>query len=188
MRTALLILFSALTLIGCDENYVAKPRGYFRIALPEKNYVSYDAPCNTTFDIPSFTKIEVINQSSDSCWYNLYFPRYNARIHCTYLHTNGSLTPLIEDAYNFAFKHESKANAIRRIDFKSDSTSNFGMLYELTGDVASPLQFFVSDSASHFLRGSLYFNHRSNADSVQPVVDYFKADIEHLMNTVRWTN
>lgn len=188
MKQLLLILFSAIVLTGCEETFVAKPRGYFRIALPEKQYVEYNAPCNTTFDIPSFAKVEIINQSADSCWYNLYFPRYKARIHCTYLRFDGSVTPLIEDAYNFAFKHEVKANAIRRSEFKQDSTSTFGMLYELTGDVASPLQFFVSDSTSHFLRGSLYFHHHSNADSVQPVVDYFKADIEHLMQTIQWPN
>lgn len=181
-----LILFSALLLAGCSDSFVPKPRGYFRIAFPEHTYTQYDAPCGTSMEIPTFSKIEIRKSEQDSCWYNIVFPQFKARVHCTYLKVDGSVTPYVEDAYNFAFKHEMKANAIRRTEFLSDSAGTFGTLYHLTGDVASPLQFFVSDSTNHFLRGSVYFSSAVNADSLEPVVAYIKEDLEHLMQTTRW--
>jgi gliding motility-associated lipoprotein GldD len=61
-----------------------------------------------------------------------------------------------------------------------------GIFYDIGGDAASPTQFFVTDSAKHFLRGSLYFNAAPNSDSLAPVVKYIKEDMLHLLETVKW--
>ena len=36
---------------------------------------------------------------------------------------------------------------------------------------------------SVFVRGSLYFNNIPNQDSIQPVLDFIKQDIEHIFET-----
>ena len=62
----------------------------------------------------------------------------------------------------------------------------YGILYDIHGNSASNLQFFVTDSSNHFLRGSLYFNAIPNSDSLQPIKEYIKEDLEVLMESVTW--
>lgn len=180
-------LFVALaSLSACNETFTPRPRGYFRIALPEKSYVNYTTRCDFSADLPVYSKVEIVKTSSDSCWYNIVLPEFKAKIHCTYLPVSEGIEGLVEDAYNFAFKHEMKANAITRMPFHSDSTDVHGIIYDLKGNVASPIQFFATDSTNHFLRGALYFNHRPNADSIGPVQDFIREDILHMMQTIKW--
>jgi gliding motility-associated lipoprotein GldD len=51
---------------------------------------------------------------------------------------------------------------------------------------ASPLQFFVTDSSKHFLRGALYFTVKPNNDSLQPVIKFIKEDINRFIDTFEW--
>lgn len=182
----LLSCLLALTL-GCDEHYTPKPRGYFRIDLPEKKYTSFESACSFTAELPKYSQVEIISEASDSCWFNVVMPRHHARIHCTYLRFSGNVTPLVEDAYNFAFKHEVKANAIKRNGYQDSDSKVYGMVYDLTGNVASPVQFYVTDSVQHFIRGSLYFEHIPNADSIAPVIEFIRQDVLHFMETLEWS-
>ncbi len=185
-QIGLLALLYGLALIACDEHHTPKPRGYFRIAFPEKDYLNYQPACPIDLEVPKYSRIELINDNEDSCWFNIYVPAHRARLHITYVPVKGEVTPLLEDAYNFAFKHEMKANAIKRNLYENNETQVYGMFYDLTGNVASPLQFYVTDSSRHFLRGSLYFQHIPNADSIAPVVDFIRKDVVHLIETLRW--
>ena len=60
------------------------------------------------------------------------------------------------------------------------------MLSEVKGNVASPAQFYVTDSVNHFLTGSLYFLAKPNYDSILPAADYLQKDIKRIMETVTW--
>ncbi|NOZ45910.1 MAG: gliding motility lipoprotein GldD, partial [Chlorobi bacterium] len=62
----------------------------------------------------------------------------------------------------------------------------YGILYDIKGNAASSINFFVTDSTQHFLRGALYFNSKPNKDSLAPVVDFIRKDIVHLMETFKW--
>lgn len=171
---------------SCEEIYTPRPKGYFRIHLPQKNYLNYTTQCDFSADLPTYSKIEIVRTSADSCWYNIVYPQFNAKIHCTYLPVKEDIGTMIEDAYVFAFKHESKANAIKRSEIHEDDANIHGMVYDLTGNVASPIQFFATDSTSHFLRGALYFSHAPNADSLAPVRNFIREDILHMMKTINW--
>ncbi|NQX92731.1 MAG: hypothetical protein HRT74_11515 [Flavobacteriales bacterium] len=85
-----------------------------------------------------------------------------------------------------AFSHETKAEAINRTNHVSASKNSAGTLYQLEGNVASPIQFFVTDSSNYFLRGGLYFENIPNADSLAPVVEFIKDDIVNMMETIQW--
>ena len=70
----------------------------------------------------------------------------------------------------------------------SDNTENrvYGILYDLKGNTATAVQFYVTDSVNHYLRGSLYFSAEPNADSLAPVISFFRDDIIHLIETLKW--
>nr|MBP7389581.1 hypothetical protein [Chitinophagales bacterium] len=59
-------------------------------------------------------------------------------------------------------------------------------LYDVGGDAASNVQFFLSDSTHHFIRGALYFNTTPNTDSMAPIVAFVKEDLKQLLRTFEW--
>lgn len=175
----------AILLTGCNEDPVPRPRGYFHIELPEKTYHRTNPDCPFTFDIPDYSRMQ-FRTDRNECWFNLDFPNHRGRIHFTYRPVEGNLRQLLDESHQLSYEHHVKANDIITKVVNIDSTCVFGLIYNLTGDVASPLQFYVTDSTSHFLRGSLYFNAAANGDSLQPVVDFIAADVDHLVETLRW--
>ena len=95
----------------------------------------------------------------------------------------------MNDAQELVFSHDMKANGITRLRVNGGmdvNSSNRGVLYHLEGPVATPIQFFMTDSAEHFLRGSLYYDFKPNPDSTAPVTRRLVRDIEHFMSTVSW--
>lgn len=193
MRSIRLSLYVLLLLsflaIGCGENYIPKPRGYYRIELPEKSYQNFQTPCNVKFDVPNYSKLEMLREENDgdSCWFNLVFPRFNARLYCTYMDMHNNFDELISDSYNFAARHEMKASALKRTPINRSEDHVYGIMYDIEGDAASQLQFFLSDSSAHFFRGSLYFYNTPNSDSIAPVLAFLREDIVRLTETLRWS-
>lgn len=173
---------------ACTE-YMPKPKGYFRIDLKEKEYKSFHRegfPCSFDYaDNVSFVKTSDLN--SDSVWVDIIYPQYNARVYGTYRKVEGNFEQLSEESYKLVYQpHSSKAESIIPSFYTNDDHRVYGMLYELKGNTASNIQFAMSDSTHHFLRGALYFNANPNKDSIAPVVDYIKEDIINLINTLEW--
>jgi len=187
LKIFLFVLISVL-LFACHDDFLPKPKGYFRIDLPEKVYRNYEAKCPLTFDTPEYSSIELFENkmSSDSCWFNIYFKKFNARLHCTYMPVRGDFDALVRDAYGFAISHEMKASALKRTGIQDTERKVYGMIYDIEGEAASQLQFFVTDSTHHFFRGSLYFYNSPNPDSIAPVLQFLKADVVRLVNTMEW--
>ena len=94
--------------------------------------------------------------------------------------------PILPTSRTLVYKHTVKADGIEETPFINPGERKYGMVYDLSGDVASAVQFFITDSTNHFLRGSLYFNCPPNRDSLKPVIDFMREDIMHLIETIRW--
>lgn len=179
---SLLVLF---TFFSCEENYTPKPRGYFRISFPEKQYQTFSNEFPYSFEYPTYSKIEIYNK--DSCWINISFPNYNAKIHITYRKVTNNLPDLIEQSRKFSYKHTSKADEIIE-ELKIDKKRKvFGTQYEIKGNVASSVQFYLTDSVKNFMRASLYFSEIPNQDSLAPVLSFIKKDINRFIETFEWT-
>jgi gliding motility-associated lipoprotein GldD len=174
-------------LLRTPETTFPKPIGYFRIALPHPQYRTYDAPCAFSIPVSQFATIEQMDRGeSDSCRFNIFYPKLKARIHCTYLPVSGNINDLVVDAYTFASKHEMKASAIEKSLIEEEERKVFGIRYRIEGEAASPLQFFVTDSTAHYLRCALYFESAPNPDSIAPVYQYIERDMDELIKKVQW--
>jgi gliding motility-associated lipoprotein GldD len=189
---SLLLIAGVASFIGCADEPIPKPRGYHRIEMPAFEYAPYQHPCGMAFEVPIHSKIERIEHGQDgrdACWFNCSMPRFSAKIHCTHMALKNDIhfQSLVEDAYQMVFTHEMKAAGIRTQEFHFPDQRVSGVLYSLTGPVASPIQFYATDSTSHFLRGSLYFNHPPNPDSLKPSLDHVEKDVIHLIETLSWT-
>jgi gliding motility-associated lipoprotein GldD len=187
--TRTILIASVLSLFvfqQCGNPAIPRPKGHFRIELPDESFKKSSVDCGLDLENPSYSFVENVKneKSGNSCWFNLRFPHFKARLHCTQVEIDNNLVGLMNDAQDMVFSHEMKSNGISRIRISEDDIN--GVLYHLGGPVATPIQFFVTDSADHFLRGSLYFDHIPNADSTAPVVRRLLSDVEHLMRTVSW--
>lgn len=183
----LLFCFAAFLMGSCNNNPTPKPKGYFRIALPQKTQQQYDgSPCPFTFAIPTYSEILPYKDSiAQPCWKYLYFPQFDCNLFLSYKEINGDLPKLLEDSRTLVYKHTLKAESIEESSFVRPG-KNFGILYDIGGSAASPLQFFVTDSSNHFLRGALYFNVAPQPDSLAPVIKFLREDIVALMESIEW--
>ncbi len=186
----ILLLVFIVSIFGCGETYTPKPRGYFRIDFPEKNYVVFEGNYPYSFEIPVYGELVAdTHPLAEPFWSNLVFEQFSAKLHLSYkkLEGNDHLARLAEDSRTFAFKHVPKATAIYDEIISHPSKKAYGIFYEIKGrEAASPLQFFVTDSTRHFLRGALYFNVAPNNDSLAPVIQFLAEDIRHLISTIKW--
>jgi gliding motility-associated lipoprotein GldD len=83
-------------------------------------------------------------------------------------------------------EHKLKASAIEDFRILEPSKKVYGTFFELQGNVASPFQFYLTDSTSRFVSGVIYFNSRPNYDSLKPSLDYLKKDLLQLVHSFRW--
>lgn len=180
----ILVLFSA-----CSENYYPKPRGFFRIDLPEKSYDRFDTTYPYAFEYPSYAQIVGYpkNIGDQKYWINIRFHRFRGKIHISYKEIDSNLNEYIEDSRTMAMKHIPKASGIKTESFSNRDQKVYGLTYAIEGvEAASPFQFYLTDSTGHFLRGALYFDVVPNNDSLAPVIEFLKEDIRHLIESFEW--
>jgi gliding motility-associated lipoprotein GldD len=180
---------SLLALLGCREEYSPKPKGYNRIDLPAPKYQPLRQQHPFFFEYSAYSK--VLRDSSRVAlphWLNVYYPRFNANVQLTYRTINQDpkvLNKLLEDARKLTIKHQIKAEAIEEAVLKTPKGLT-ATVAELSGEVPTQFQFYVTDSTRHFFRGALYFRTATANDSLAPVIDYIKKDIIHLLNTLEF--
>lgn len=186
MSRCLLWAACLLLLAGCVADPRPRPYAYPRIELPPHRYQAFDRPeCPFTFEYPVYGQLE--DQRIDSCFFNLYFPRFDCRWHIT----ARTLDPArgvtyhftLEDFRQLVHKHTRKGSVYESY---IETPHGRGVFYELYGEVPTSADFFFSDSAHYALTTSFYFNTALRNDSLKPVIDYMKRDLLHMVETLRW--
>jgi gliding motility-associated lipoprotein GldD len=197
MRIYGLILI-ALLLAACNGNhdYSPKPRGYYRIVFPKKEYQQFNGPYPFTFLYPKYAVIEndKTPQTKDKklinmqYLLNMQFPQFKGTLHLSYesITSKQVFNELTEDARTFAFKHTVKATSIDQGIIRIPQNNVYGIYYTIDGNAASSAQFFLTDSTHNYIRGALYFNTEPKLDSIQPVLDFVKKDMNVMIKSFRW--
>lgn len=175
-----------LLMVACRPDPVPKPRGYFRIDLPEKEYQAWGTDDPFSTEIASNAAMELRLDEGGQRWYDLVYPKHRARVHLTHRFVDGRLWELIEDAHTFKAKHEQKAARIKPHRISRPDAHVHGTLFDVDGDVASPLVFYLTDSTRHFLYGALYFDARPNGDSLAPISQRIREDVRHFAEHLTW--
>ena len=180
-------------LVGCGGNTIPRPRGYYRISMPQKEYVSLQdsAYLGVTKDFPYTCEVNKIvsvtpHEDGEKYWMDILYKEYNVSVHCSYKPVKGNLRELSDDAQKFVYNHAGKATAIPEQGFENPDENVYGVMFELMGNAASPCQFYLTDSLKHFFRAAVYFNCIPNQDSLAPVRDYIVDDMRHLVETMEW--
>ena len=179
---------------SCNQKYTPKPRAYFRIDFPKKSYHPIKNGFPYQFEIPDYSEIKPDLYNPDKpFWINVTVPANSAEIHISYYDLNGTaansrklLNEFMEETRTLAYKHSIKADAIQEQVFMNPADNVYGLIYRIEGNAASPLQFFLTDSTQHFLRGSLYIREVPNIDSLKPVINFLELDVVRLIETTTW--
>ncbi len=184
---SLAILLGVLSSCGSDELTIPKPPTFLNVALPAHIYKHYSPDCPYSFDIPTIFKIKTVNYGAEStCHRDIDLGPLNGTLHFSYIEMEKPLAEYVNFSISKVDDHKIKATAIEDENILRPKDKIYGTFFELQGDVASPFQFYLTDSTSRFVSGVVYFNTRPNYDSIKPTLDYLKVDIKRFLRTFQW--
>lgn len=197
MRAFAILIVAMLFFAACggNSNYSPKPRGYYRIVFPKKEYREYTSNNPFTFKYPTYAVIEKDTQSrvapklqTMQSLLNMQFPQFNGTLHLSYesITSKKVFDELVEDARKLAFKHTVKATGIDEGVIHFPGRKVYGIYYTIDGNAASSVQFYLTDSVKNYMRGALYFNSEPRLDSIQPVLTFVKKDIAVMIESFKW--
>jgi len=183
-------LFSILFFVSCSEDYLPKPKGYNKIDLPPHEYqvLAEEHPYVFEHSKSSVIKKDV-SYIAEPHWIDVYYPCFDAYIQLTYKRIEGKFKNFeehIDDSHKLAGKHNIKAYSIDEGLLRTPNGYT-ATIFELTGEVPSQFQFYVTDSTKNFLRGAIYFKTSTKNDSLAPVIEYLKYDAMKIVNSLEWT-
>lgn len=198
MSRPILLLASLLIvmLTSCEAPiYTPKPRAYPKINFPQSTGIKTfeQLGCAFRFKYPDYARVIrdkkfFEDAPPNNCWFDVEVPALKSQIHFTYypIEQAADLQQLREDAFRLAQEHNKKANFIDELPIQKEGLSGF--VFDIDGEVASPFQFYLTDSTQHFLRGSLYFNAQARPDSLAPAYDFMKKEVLKMIDSFEWKN
>ena len=210
------LALAAMLFAGCGGgDYTPKPQAFLRIDMPEHNYWLVDSLCShpgdtlihgndTMIAITGSCKTFPFTFEANQCielkekdapkgeeWVDLVYPQWDGVVFLTYKRLNGTadLRGQTDTSSRMLERHYKLSSGVEEQGYEDHDNRVYGTVYYLHGNkVASTMQFWLTDSTRHFLRGALYLNRTPNNDSLAPVLNYIQEDIEHLVETLRWRN
>lgn len=177
-----------IMLSSCDnETLVPKPPTYLRLELPESSYEMYDDSCGYSYQLSSLYQLDTANTpSGGSCTRKIDLGPLNGSMFVYYWDMEQPLSYYVNNANDEVGNHKLKATFIGDERIIRPENRVFGTCFELQGDVATPFQFYLTDSTDRFLYAEVLFNTTPNYDSLKPTLDYLKKDIDTLLQTFKW--
>lgn len=177
-----ILIFIGVALFSCENSSQPKPDAYLGLEYPVATYERATVE-HISFDQNALSKI--IKAKSDE--YEITYPSMKAAIYLTYKPVQNNLHFLLEDAQKLTYNHTIKANEIIEQPYVNLHKKVYGMFYNVTGDAATNIQFYATDSTHHFVLGTLYFNVKPNFDSIYPATKYIEKDMIRMMESIEWT-
>jgi len=176
-------------LIACETtSYYPKPRGFHRIVLPKHTYKPIPEEYPYLFNISQGAIILPDTSTfSEPYWIEVNYPKIKASISISYkkVLNYDSLMGYVNTSSRLTHKHNVRSSAIT--DYPIITPKGYGgVISELSGDVPSYMQFWLTDSTNHFIRAALYFPYSQKADSLAPVIEYMKEDMFEIINSLQW--
>lgn len=187
-QTSYLLIVLSIILIGCGEEInIPKPPSYLRLELPEHTYKKVDSDCPYTFEIADLYKLkDVYDGENKTCHKDIDLGPLNGTLHFSYIQVTDPLANYVNFVNDKVDEHKIKASAINDTRIQFPEKGVYGTFFELQGDVASPFQFYLTDSTTNFVSAVIYFNSVPNYDSLKPSLDYLKVDLDHFIESFEW--
>lgn len=195
MRQIVVLICTVILFFSCDKDpvFLPKPRMYPKITFPEGDTKTFETSyCNMTFEYPSYAEPEkdryfFEGKPIDPCWFNIQFKDLAGTLYCSYIpiEDRAHYDKLINDSFRLVEEHNTKAN-FRQEEYIENSHGVGGLYFTLGGEVATNMQYVLTDTTTHFFRASLYFNSKVRPDSIKPIYEFVKADVDKMIESFKW--
>lgn len=160
-----------------------KPKGYPRVERSDSILLHEFVDFQFQYSSDAFLE-ESPSENTNQVWFNLDYPSLNATLYCTYANINSSmLKSYFSDNNMFIYKNTEDNVELKAFDYTNATQKTSGRLYYFDGNKKSPYQFYLTDSISFFLRGSLYYNVIASVDSVLPITKSIEGDLMNMMES-----
>jgi len=172
---------------SCDEsNYLPREKGFLRLEFEKPTYNTFSDESSALNFIynDAYSSFEIVSDEKIVLRYKDI--KISIVLSDVKLENISSFEESIQNFYMFLEPHRKKSNQISIKEFTSADNKRFAKVIEMRGQVASPLQFYVTDSINHFLFGSMNIMEKSDYDSIYPSVMYVKNDIFSIIESVNW--
>lgn len=190
MRNYIFIIF--IVFFSCENYFLPKESAYLRLDYPKPEYELIDDK-----EFPFFfeansrlSEISDIDINLESIDFIINYNQLNAQINFQYKNVNSKekLNAYILDLKTAIETHSMMANSVKIKDYSLKEKNIFGRIFDLSGSVASPYQFYLTDSINNIISGFVYFNIKPNYDSILPAINYIENDIIYLIESFDWKN
>ena len=188
MRNLIYICF--IFILGCDNYLMPKQSAFLRLDYSNPQYEQIN---NNEFPFLFETNnilsnISDINISNESIDFILKYDELNAQVNFQYknIDSKETLDTYILDLKKTIETHSIMANTVRIRDYVLEENDIYGRIFDLSGNVASPYQFYLTDNENNVISGFVYFNIKPNYDSILPGINYIENDIINLIESFSW--
>lgn len=182
-----IIISMVIIAAGCQRDpMIPRPRAYPRIEYPQQGMQEFrQEACPFTFQFPKYASIN--SKEDQPCWFNVDMPAFKAKLHCSYvpIKSQEEYEGLVLDVFRIAEKINARANYMEEAPIRN-SYGVGGLEFTWTGAAASPLHFFLTDSTNHFFKAALYFEAEVKPDSLAPIVQFVRKDMDQLIESFQW--
>ncbi|MDE6716050.1 MAG: hypothetical protein K2J74_06170 [Muribaculaceae bacterium] len=188
------VFWVLMAIVGCTGSHdtpVPRPRGYFRIQLPDTGVQNVLTPWSMLLPVSTHTRISYPHDSvatdARSQWLNIDYPMLNATVYCTY-HTNPQRTKLL-DAISNRYERialNARSGKMPQVILLQDTI--LGITHQVFFSERNnvvPFQFLSTDSATFLFSGAAYFHGNMNPDSIAPAIDIVEADLLNMLQNLK---
>lgn len=193
MKTRIILTVAALAMlaVGCStKDFTPKPKAYLRIDMPEKSYRMYDTVALPFMcELAEDAVVKWKQNDARTKYIDIEYPQYSGVINLTYKHFRNlnDLNMLVDTASRMLALHHGQSTGEQETTLKDPEGRVYATIVKLGGkNTGSTYQFWLTDSTQHFLRGALFLNYTPNNDSLAPVIEYLQADVNQIVETLRW--
>ncbi len=193
MKILIPLISLILILTSCsseEEKYTPKKFGQLRIQkdLTPSTYKPTELIAHAHLTLPENSLVNIKQQNDTVSNFEITIDRYKATLYMTHIALHNDLRERIEQSNDITKQHLIKADDFYDSLIFKPENGVYAQVFNLTGNVASNLQFIATDSSKNLLRGALYFYASPNYDSLKPYLSVIERDVYHLLDNLQWEN
>ena len=151
---------------SCDSSIAPKQSAFFAPEFGASSYNSFTTQCNYSFSKNKIARIEYI----DNCNFNIVYDNLNAKIFFSSININNNFPDIIKVFDDRIIENSANITEVKVSEYTDDQILVYSRMFNYVGNAPSNLHFYLTDSTSNFLAGSLFFNTEPNYDSLLPIL------------------
>ena len=177
-----LFIYLFIFLTGCEQVVLPKQKVFLSQQFPFPSYVDTQKKCLYNFQINELSHIYFDENCNSVIKYEL----LKSTIYISNIKINDNLE-LIKSDFNKRLSDNShKSSIVKSSEFNDRNKNVYAKYFTFIGDSPSNTQFYITDSISNFISGSLFFESKPNYDSLLPSVTYMNNDIRKIIQSFKW--